>query len=80
MKAGALENTWVGLLNIAMRHGNGKSLKPRNFATPWPHGNEQLLSEAACDQAGTRLQFIGEVINRVCGGAYLKLQTPPGAV
>ena len=44
------------------------------------HGNEELLSEATCDQAGTRLQFIGELINRVCGGAYLKPQTPPGAV
>ena len=36
------------------------------------HGNEELLSEATCDQAGTRLQFIGEMINRVCTGHFLK--------
>ena len=36
------------------------------------HGNEELLSEATCDQAGIKLQFIGEMINRVCGGRFVK--------
>jgi hypothetical protein len=36
------------------------------------HGDKKLLSEATCDQAGYRLQFIGEMINRVCGNGLLK--------
>ena len=43
------------------------------------HRNEELLSAATCDEAGSRLQFIGEMINRVCGGAFLKTKTAPGA-
>ena len=36
------------------------------------HGDKGLLSMATCDEAGTRLQFIGEMINRVCGGRFVK--------
>jgi hypothetical protein len=42
------------------------------------HGDKELLSEATCDEAGTRLQFIGEMINRVCGSGFLKLKAAPG--
>ncbi|WP_145960653.1 hypothetical protein [Acidiferrobacter sp. SPIII_3] len=98
MKAGTLENTRVGLSNIALMDGNGKSPKLRNFYTGWlvqhrldgwqrqvaeaaqlrnalAHGNEELLSAATFDEAGSRLQFIGEMINRVCGGDFLKLKS-----
>ena len=50
-----------------------------NLRNALAHGDEDLLSMATCDQAGTRLQFIGEMINRVCGGDFLKLKTAPGA-
>ena len=36
------------------------------------HGDKELLSEATCDEAGTRLQFIGEMINRVCGAGSVQ--------
>lgn len=36
------------------------------------HGDKALLSEATSDEAGTRLQFIGEMINRICGSNFLK--------
>ena len=43
------------------------------------HGDKELLSEATCDEAGSRLHFIGEMINRICGGDFLKLKAAPGA-
>jgi len=39
------------------------------------HGDKEILSEATCDEAGTRLQFIGEMINRVCADDLLKKGT-----
>ena len=42
------------------------------------HGDKDLLSMATCDEAGSRLQFIGEMINRVCGGGFLKPKAAPG--
>ncbi len=36
------------------------------------HGDKELLSEDICDEAGSRLQFVGEMINRVCAGNFMK--------
>lgn len=43
------------------------------------HRDEELLREATCDEAGSRLQFIGEMINRICGGDFPKLKAAPEA-
>lgn len=47
----------------------GEAVKLRNALA---HGDKELLSEATWDEAGGRLQFIGEMINRVCGGRFVK--------
>lgn len=39
------------------------------------HGDRELLSDTTCDEAGSRLQFIGEMINRICVDDFLKKDT-----
>ncbi len=39
------------------------------------HGDPELMCETTCDEAGRRLQFIGEMINRVCGDCSRYMRT-----
>ncbi len=58
-------------VNARLKAWKDKLNRAADFRNELAHGNDALIAEATADCASEHLQFIGELINRVCGQTTL---------